>query len=196
MIVLASGSAARQGMLRQAGVSFDVHVAPVDEDGIKSALRQEGADASQTAETLAEVKALRVSLNYPGRIVIGADQMLDCQGQWFDKPANLAAAAGQLKSLRGQTHHLHSAVVAVRDGQRLWHYRDRATLTMRNFSDDFLATYLDRAGDAVLSSVGAYQVEGLGAQLFAAWIGDHFTILGMPLLPLLDFLRENGELSQ
>lgn len=194
MIVLASGSATRQSMLKAAGVDFQVQVLPVDEDGIKSAMAQETDNPARVAETLAEMKAQRVSAKNPGALVIGADQMLDCQGIWYDKPADRDAAARQLRQLRAKTHRLTSSAVAVRDGQRVWHHTDQARLTMRQFSDAFLDDYLNRAGDKVLSSVGAYQLEGLGAQLFMMVEGDHFTILGLPLLPLLDYLRENGEL--
>lgn len=194
MIVLASGSATRRALLAAAGVDFQVHALPVDEDGIKQALRLETDRPARVAETLAEMKAMRVSAKHPGVIVVGADQMLDCETIWFDKPADSEAAAAQLRALRGKTHRLTSAVVAVRDGRRLWHHTDSAKLTMRWFSDAFLADYLERAGAGVLASVGAYQLEGLGGQLFMSIDGDHFTILGLPLLPLLDFLRENGEL--
>lgn len=195
MIVLASGSATRQSLLRAAGVDFRVLALPVDEDGVKQSLRQETDRPARVAETLAEMKAARVSARCPGEIVIGADQMLECDGVWFDKPADREAACDQLRLLRGKTHRLTSSVVALRDGQRLWHHTDEARLTMRVFSDPFLDAYLDKAGAGVLSAVGAYQLEGLGAQLFMAVDGDHFTILGLPLLPLLDFLRENGELT-
>lgn len=194
MIILASGSATRQSMLRSAGVTFQVQVLPVDEAGIKSAMAQETDNPARVAETLAEMKAQRVSLKTPGALVVGADQMLDCDGVWFDKPASRDDAVRQLRRLRAKTHRLTSSVVAVRDGRRIWHHTDSAKLTMRNFSDTFLDRYLDQAGDGVLSSVGAYQLEGLGAQLFMLVDGDHFTILGLPLLALLDFLRENGEL--
>lgn len=196
MIVLASGSATRRAMLEAAGVDFAVHTAAVDEESVKLALRAETDDPARAAETLAELKAARVSARHPGTLVFGADQMLDCGGQWFDKPADRDGARAQLLALRGKPHRLTSAVVAVKDGVRVWHHVDTARLEMRNFSDAFLDDYLERAGDAVLASVGAYQLEGLGAQLFARTEGDHFTILGLPLLPLLDFLRENGELSK
>lgn len=196
MIVLASGSATRRTMLEQAGVTFVVDTAPVDERAVKDAMRAETDNPARVAEMLAELKATRVAARHPGTIVIGADQMLECERAWFDKPADRAAARAQLQALRDKTHRLVSAVVAVRDGQRLWHHTEQARLTMRRFSDAFLDQYLDKAGDAVLSSVGAYQLEGLGAQLFMAVDGDHFTILGLPLLALLDFLRENGELVQ
>ena len=194
MIVLASGSVTRRDMLARAGVAFTVDVAAVDEDAVKQAMRAETANPARAAETLAELKATRVSARHPGIIVIGADQMLDCDGMWFDKPVDRAAARAQLAALRGKTHRLTSAVVAMRDGQRLWHHTESAKLSMRRFSDAFLDDYLDRAGEAVIQSVGAYQLEGLGAQLFMLVEGDHFTILGLPLLALLDFLRENGEL--
>lgn len=194
MIVLASGSATRRTMLENAGVRFVVDTAPVDEAAVKQAMRAETDNPARVAEVLAELKAARVSARHPGAIVIGADQMLECERHWFDKPADRNEARAQLLALRDKSHRLVSSVVALRDGQRLWHHTDAARLDMRRFSDAFLEDYLDRAGAAVLSSVGAYQLEGLGAQLFRAVEGDHFTILGLPLLPLLDFLRENGVL--
>lgn len=195
MIVLASASATRRALLESAGVSFVVDTSPVDEQAVKQAMRAETDNPARVAEVLAELKATRVSARHPGAIVLGADQMLDCERVWFDKPVDRATARAQLVALRDKTHRLVSSVVAVRDGQRLWHHSEAAKLTMRRFSDAFLDAYLDQAGDAVLSSVGAYQLEGLGAQLFMAVDGDHFTILGLPLLAVLDFLRENGELQ-
>lgn len=194
MIVLASGSATRRAMLDSAGVDFRIDTSPVDEDAIKAAMRLETDNPARVAEMLAEIKATRVSSRHPDTIIIGADQMLDCDGIWFDKPKNSAAARAQLADLRGKTHRLTSSVVAMRDGKRLFHHTQSAKLTMRRFSDAFLDDYVDKAGDGVLSAVGAYQLEGRGAQLFMAVEGDHFTILGLPLLALLDFLRENGEL--
>jgi septum formation protein len=164
----------------------------VDEEEVKLAGKAEGVGADAVAEALAELKAQRVTRRHPGALVIGADQMLECEGVWFDKPSDRAAAREQLLALRGKTHQLVSCAVIVRDGERLWHKVDRARLTMRNFSENFLDGYLDAVGDEVLYSVGAYQLEGLGAQLFQRVEGDFFTILGLPLLPLLGFLRVHG----
>lgn len=194
MIILASGSVTRRAMLENAGVDFIVDVSPVDEAAIKAAMRQETNNPARVAEVLAEAKATRVSLRNPGTIVIGCDQMLDCDGVWFDKPESPAEARAQLAALRDKTHRLTSSVVCLRDGKRLFHHTESAKLTMRRFSDAFLDDYVEKVGDGVLSSVGAYQLEGRGAQLFMLVEGDHFTILGLPLLALLDFLRENGEL--
>ncbi len=191
-VVLASGSATRKALLAAAGVDL-IQVSPqVDEAPIKVALRTQGADAPAAALALAEAKALEVGHNHGQALVIGADQMLDCEGRWFDKPRDRAAAQHQLQMLRGRRHRLSTAVVVATAGTVLWHHLDLATLTMRPFSDAFLGRYLDQAGTAVQSSVGAYQLEGLGAQLFSEVTGDHFAILGLPLLPLLDFLRRHG----
>lgn len=194
-VVLASASPVRAALLRAAGIPITVEVAAIDEAEVKTSLRAEQAEPAAIAEALAELKAQRVARRQPGRLIIGADQVLECDGILFDKPVDLAAARSQLLALRGRDHRLVSAVVLVRDGQRAWHHVDRANLKMRNFSTDFLDRYLRSAGDAALSSVGAYQLEGMGAQLFAAIDGDYFTILGLPLLPLLDILREHGILS-
>lgn len=195
-VILASASSSRQKLLRNAGLKFEADAAHVDEDEIKRALKAEGASAAQTAETLAELKAQRISRRYPGVLVIGADQMLDCNGVWFDKPEDLDHAAAHLAALRGKEHSLLSAVCVVRDGVRLWHHNDVARLTMRSLTDAFIAGYLAEVGKDALSSVGAYQLEGRGIQLFARIDGDFFSILGLPLLPLLDFLRNNGALPE
>jgi septum formation protein len=194
MIILASASRTRAHMLEQAGIGFRVDVAAVDEQAVKDSLKPETRNPARAAEVLAELKAVRVSARHPGVLVIGADQVLDCEGVWFDKPADRAGARAQLLALRHKTHRLTSAVAAVKDGRRVWHHTESARLTMRNFSDAFLESYLEAAGDSVLSSVGAYQLEGLGSQLFLSVEGDVFTILGLPLLALMDYLRENGEL--
>ncbi|WP_434615931.1 Maf family protein [Azospirillum sp. B2RO_4] len=191
-LVLASGSRTRAAMLEQAGVSAVLDRPLVDEDEVKAAGRAEGVSADIVAEALAELKAQRITRRHPGALVVGADQMLECEGRWYDKPADRAAARAQLLDLRGKTHRLVSCAVVVRDGERMWHRIDSARLTMRNFSEAFLDDYLDRVGDDVLHSVGAYQLEGLGAQLFHRVEGDFFTILGLPLLPLLGFLRVHG----
>jgi septum formation protein len=195
-VVLASGSVTRARMLADAGVVVLAEAAAVDEAEVRAGLRAERATAAQAAETLAELKALRVARRHPGALVIGADQMLDCNGVWFDKPVDRVQARAQLQALRGRPHELISAVCVVRDGARIWHADDRARLTMRNFSDGFLDEYLAREGDGVLGSVGAYRLEGLGVQLFQRVEGDFFTVLGLPLLALLDFLRGHRVINQ
>lgn len=195
-VVLASGSRTRAAMLERAGVRVALDPATVDEEEVKLAARAEGIGVEEVAEALAELKAQRVTRRHPGALVIGADQMLECEGAWFDKPTGRDGAREQLKALRGKTHRLVSCAVIVRDGERIWHQIDRARLTMRNFSDAFLEEYLDSAGDDVLHSVGAYQLEGLGAQLFHRVDGDFFTILGLPLLPVLGFLRVHGVITE
>jgi septum formation protein len=182
-------------VLRAAGVPVIVDAAAVDEIEVKASLRAAQASAAAIAETLAELKARRVSRRHHGNLVIGADQVLQCDAAVFDKPADLSEARRQLLALRGRRHQLLSAVVLVRDGQRLWHHVGRADLSMRQFSDRFVDDYLRSAGDAALASVGAYQIEGVGAQLFASIDGDYFTVLGLPLLPLLHILREHGVLQ-
>ncbi len=195
-LVLASASKARGELLRRAGIAFVVAPATVDEDEIKAAFRAERRTAADCAVALAEAKASRVCRRHPGSLIIGADQMLVCESAWLDKPADLAAARAQLGALRGKRHELVSAICVVRDGERLWHFVDRSTLTMRNFSDVFLDDYLAAAGADILDSVGAYRLEAIGVQLFAEIEGGYFAILGLPLLPLLDFLRGHGIVAQ
>ena len=191
-LVLASASASRVAVLRQAGLTIMQDVAGVDEDTVKQSLRAEGADAAHVAVTLADLKAQQVSRRHPDAFVIGADQMLDCNGVWFDKPPDIDHARAHLMSLRGRSHDLITAAVVVRAGARVWQHVECATLTMRPLSDAFIESYLQTAGSDVCSTVGAYRLEGLGAQLFTRVEGDFFTILGLPLLPLLDFLRGHG----
>lgn len=193
-VVLASASETRRRLLADAGLTVEALPAPVDEAEVKTSLAVEGASAAQAAETLAELKALAISRRRPGALVIGADQMLACEGRWFDKPESLDAAAEQLRALCGRRHSLFSGLCLLRDGQRLWHHTAEVRLTMRPFSEDFLQAYLQAAGPAVLSSVGAYHLEGVGAQLFQRVEGDYFSVLGLPLLPLLDILRAQGVL--
>jgi septum formation protein len=189
-LILASGSRTRLALLAAAGLSVTAIAAAVDEDAVKSQGRADGQDAAAVALILAEAKAKAVSKDYAEALVIGADQMLACHAQWFDKPADRSQARQQLLALAGQTHRLLTAVAVCRGGETLWRHGAVATLTMRSFTEAFIDDYLTRAGDAVMSSVGAYQLEGLGIQLFDSIEGDHFTILGLPLLPLLAFLRQ------
>jgi septum formation protein len=194
-VILASGSRARAELLAAAGVPFTAVPALVDEAGLRDALRGEGVQAEEAAVAIAEMKAAHVAARAPeAAIVLGSDQLLDLDGDWLEKPADRRAAKAQLARLRGRRHRLISAVVAFRGGSRVWHDVDRATLTLRPFNDAFLDHYLDAAGEAVLGCVGAYQLEGLGAQLMARVDGAHPTVLGMPLLPLLQFLRDQGVL--
>jgi septum formation protein len=191
-LVLASSSRSRQTMLTAAGVAFIADPANVDEGAVKKTLGAKQADVVTVAETLAMMKADEVSRRHPEALVIGSDQMLSCDGRWFDKPVDRAGAKAQLLDLRGRKHELIVAVTVVRGNQPLWRHVDRARLVMRAFSEAFVDEYLDRVGDDALLSVGAYQVEGHGIQLFETIEGDVFTIMGMPLLPLLGFLRRQG----
>ena len=188
-VVLASASAVRARLLAAAGIVFEQRPAAVDESEVKDALKSEGASAREAAETLAELKAQHVSRKHREAFVIGADQILECDGVWFDKPGVRADAAASLKALGGRDHDLIVSVCVVRGGAVLWHHSDRASLRVRALDEGFIERYLDAAGQAALDSVGAYQLEGLGANLFTRIDGDYFTILGLPLLPLLDFLR-------
>ncbi len=190
-LILASASTSRATMLRNAGLDFDVRPARVDEEEIKLSLKSDGASLRDAATALAELKAHRISTAEPTDFIIAADSMVACDGRWYDKPRDINDARVHLQSLRGKTHELVSAVALARGGSVIWRHAESAKLTMRDFSDGFLDAYLAQAGDAVLGCVGCYQLEGLGVQLFSRIQGDHFTILGLPLLPLLDILREN-----
>lgn len=194
-LVLASASMARRTLLTAAGLCFEAIPARIDEDAIKQAARTEAAAAEDTAVLLGELKAMRVSARQPGALVIGADQLLVCDGEIFDKPADLATARAQLRRLRGRRHALLGAVVCVRDQVRLWHHLAREQLLMRAFSDAMLDHYLAIEAERVLDWVGAYRIEGVGVQLFEAIEGDYFSILGLSLLPLLGFLRQHGVLA-
>lgn len=189
-LILASASAARAMVLTQAGLAFTVLRPSVDEEALKLSLRAEGFAPRDQADALAEAKALSVSRRTPG-FVIGADQMLALGDDVFDKPPNRAAAASHLRMLRGKAHTLLSAIVIAKEGAVIWRHMETPKLTMRSFSDAFLEAYLDAIGESACASVGAYQIEGLGAQLFARIEGDYFSILGLPLLPLLTFLRDH-----
>ena len=192
-IVLASKSAARRAVLDGAGVPYEAATAGVDEDAVKAGMLAEGADAREIADALAELKAIKVSRSRTG-FVVGADQTLEFEGELYDKAQTLAEARARLQALRGKPHKLHSAVVVAKDGAPIWREVVTATLTMRDFSDAFLDDYLAHEGDAALGSVGCYRLEGPGVQLFSKIDGDYFTILGLPLMGLLDLLRRHGEL--
>ncbi len=167
----------------------------MDEEAAKASLRAAGMKPRDQADALAELKALSVSRRRPD-FVIGADQMLAIDGDVLDKPKDMAEARSHLQRMRGKTHELLTAAVVAREGAIIWRHVDTPRLTMRAFSDAFADAYLAQAGQGALASVGAYQLEGLGAQLFARVDGDFFSVLGLPLLPLLAFLRENGIVAQ
>ena len=189
-LILASASPARAALLRGAGLDFDTRPSHVDEAELKIAKKPEGAEAAAIA--LAELKAGHIAAAAPGALVIGADQLLDCHGEWLDKARDREDARRQLLLLRGRDHCLATAVCVTRGDRVLWRYVGAPRLEMRDFSDSFVESYLDAAGEEAFGCVGAYRLEGLGAQLFAEIEGDYFTILGLPLLPLLDFLRGRG----
>ncbi|SRR6185437_14094401 len=188
-LVLASKSDVRGKMLAAAGLRFEIRPASIDERAVEAKAGM--PDAAGAARFLARAKASAVTSSVPGRLVLGADQTLARGSMRISKPANRAAALEQLRSLRGRTHELHSALALVQDGMLVFDCVDSARLTMRNVSDRFLEDYLDMAGDAALASVGSYQIESIGVHLFERVEGDYFTILGLPLLPLLAYLRQN-----
>jgi septum formation protein len=193
-LVLASASAARRALLAAAGLCFEAVAAAADEAAIKDAARAEGIPPAEAALMLADAKAERIARRDPEALVIGCDQLLVCEGKWFDKPADLAAARTQLMALRGRTHELVTAAVCHRHGQRIWQSVAVPRLAMRDFSDAFLEAYLATEGEHVTASVGGYRLEGPGVQLFARVSGEHAAILGLPLLALLAFLRQHGVL--
>ncbi len=191
-LILASQSSARAILLRGAGLRFEARPARVDETAAKTAAQAEGTSAAEAALLLAGLKAARI--RDPDALVIGADQILVCEGTWFDKPSTRGDARAHLQALRGRVHTLETAITCHRGGQEVWRHIARPRLSVRNFSDTFLDAYLAAEGDAVLASVGAYRLEGLGAQLFDRVEGEHAAVLGLPLLPLLGFLRQHGVL--
>ncbi len=192
-VVLASTSASRRALLENAGVRARCLAPLVDEDGMKAAMRADGVAVRDQAMRLAELKALRVSENVSG-LVIGGDQMLALGDRAYDKPADLAAARAQLLELSGHVHTLETAVAVAEGGQVVWRHHARPALTMRRLSAPFIDAYLVAAGEDILATVGGYKLEGLGSQLFSRIEGDYFAILGLPLLPLLDYFRLRGVL--
>ncbi|MDE1986901.1 MAG: Maf family protein [Alphaproteobacteria bacterium] len=196
ILVLASASAVRARLLREAGVPFEVRPAGVDEDEIKTSLLAEGAGPAAIADALAELKAVRVSTKHPQTLVLGCDQVLVFEGKVVDKSPNLIEARALLQRLRGKQHVLVTSCVLAKGGSVIWRRREEAALRMRPFGDKFLEDYLSAEGEAILSSVGCYHLEGRGAQLFEQVQGDYFAVLGLPLIPLLAALREHGVIEK
>ena len=193
-IILASASLSRARLLEAAGVPFTVKSAAIDETAIKQEMRKADRAAIECSLALAQAKAEAVSKRHPEALVIGADQLLAAGNEWFDKPESLAAARVQLQKLRGRTHVLVTAVCVVQNSERQWQASSVPELTVRLFSDAFLNEYVAAEGEALLGSVGAYRLETRGVQLFSRMTGDYFAVLGLPLIELLDFLRNRGAL--
>lgn len=193
-VILASGSESRRKLLANAGIEA-ISIKPrVDEDAAKLAFRAEKMRVSDQAMQLAEMKAVKVSQNHEG-LVIGGDQMLNLDGEAMDKPRDIADAANHLRRFSGKVHTLETAIVIAEGGKPVWRHLVAPKLTVRPLSEDFIASYLDRAGPDILKTVGAYMLEDVGAQLFSRIEGDYFSILGLPLLPLLDYLRTRGVIT-
>jgi septum formation protein len=195
-LVLASGSGIRRQMLENAGVSFEVSLPRVDEDAVRQSLLAEGASARDIADALAELKARKVSTRMPGALVLGCDQVLSFDGQIMAKPTSREQAEQQLRQLRGAGHQLLSAAVICEDGQPIWRFVGTVRLQMRDFSNSYLTTYLDRNWPDISNSVGGYKLESEGVRLFNRVDGDYFTVLGMPLLELLSYLTLRGDLQK
>ena len=192
-VTLASGSSSRRALLANAGVIADAVKPNIDEAPIRDRMRADRISIRDQAMELAELKALKVSQGREG-LVIGGDQMLALGDTAFDKPADLAGARAHLEALSGQSHRLETAIAVAENGQIVWKHLARPKLTMRALSEAFITSYIDQCGEALLQTVGAYQLESLGSQLFSEIEGDYFSILGLPLLPLLDYLRVRGML--
>ena len=192
-LILASQSSARRKVLSAAGVNFEAMAPMVDEEAAKHALRGDGVSARDLADALAELKALKLSRRFPADLVLGADQTLSLDdGIMFDKPESPETLKSQLKALAGKSHNLWSAMVVTQGGIPIWRHIERCRMTMRALSDDFIDDYKDAEGDVLLGCVGGYQIEARGVQLFSKIEGSHFGILGLPIVPLLDFLRTRG----
>lgn len=195
-LILASSSATRANMLRQAGVEFEVVAPKVDEDAIKAALLAEQVKPRDIADTLAEAKARKVAAKSPGALVLGSDQVLDFQGVLLSKPKDKEEALAQLKSMRSNRHHLFSAAVIYEDAKPVWRHVGQVRLYMRDASDAWLTDYVDRNWDSIRHSVGGYKLEEEGVRLFTRIEGDHFNVLGMPLLEVLSYLLLRGTLAK
>jgi len=191
-LILASASAIRRDLLAQAGVSVEAIPARIDEEAIRAALQAEGAKPRDQADALAEMKARKLADRHPDAVVIGCDQVLEFQGDVWAKPESPDAARAQLRALRGQTHRLFSAVVLYDRAEPVWRHMGEVRLTMRAFSDDWLEGYITRNWDEIQHCVGGYQLESEGVRLFSAVDGDYFSVLGLPLVPLLNYLGQRG----
>lgn len=191
-IVLASRSGARADLMRGAGLAIHIDPANVDETAVKDSLRAEGATADRVAAALSDLKAEKISTRHPDALVVGADQTLDCNGVWFDKSPDLDHLRACLTALSGKKHSLFTGVSVFGGGRRLWGLVEPARVTVRTLSEDFILRYVAAAGEDALDCVGGYRLEGLGAQILARVEGDYFAVLGLPLLPLLGFLRHHG----
>ncbi|MFC3613467.1 Maf family protein [Lutimaribacter marinistellae] len=194
--ILASGSQIRSQMLRQSGVNFEVEKPKVDEDTIKSSLMAEGANPRDIADALAEMKARKISDKRPGAMVLGCDQVLDFEGRLLSKPSTPEEALQQLRDMRGKRHMLLSAAVIYENGEPVWRHIGQVRLRMREASDDYLQSYVDRNWDSIREAVGAYKLEEEGVRLFATIDGDYFNVLGMPLIELLNYLGLRGVIEQ
>jgi septum formation protein len=193
-VILASASPIRRLILERAGVTMEPVPARVDEEAVRAGLDAEGAKPRDVADALAELKARKVAARFPSAVVLGCDQVLECDGERFDKVEDMGAARATLSALQGKAHTLHSAVVGFRDNAAVWRTVASVRLVMRPMTADAIDAYLAETGDSVLGSVGCYAFEGLGARLFTSYTGDYFAVLGLPLLPVLDFLRNQGEI--
>ena len=190
-IILASGSSIRKQILNDAGVLFETEIKPIDEVAIKRSMQQEGASNISIVSALAELKSIKVSANSPG-LVIGADQIMVLEGAIYDKPKTIKEARERLLLMRNKTHYLMGSIVVSEGGVSVWRHNSKVELTARNFSEEFIDHYVYKEGDALLKTVGAYRFEKRGSQLFSNVAGDFFSVLGLPLLPLLDYLRTRG----
>ena len=194
-IILASGSSIRAALLTQAGIPFEARPARVDEDAIKAALLMEEATPRDVADALAEFKARKIAEKDPGAVVIGSDQVLEYQGRILSKPETAEDAAEQLRTLRGKQHKLLSAVVVYHEAEPVWRYVGQVRVLMRDISDEYLSDYVARNWPGMGESVGSYKLEEEGARLFSRIEGDYFTVLGLPLLELIGFLTQRGEID-